>query len=188
MMLRAAFVPPESAVVELRVLAGRLSVLPGVRPEPPERLDVRIAGLGNVVEGDARRLAEAIERELRLPEPPVVRCAGVRLLDSGEVVVDLTGDVETLRSTVRALGKAAERVNLYVDRRSFRAAIVVATVEAQRPGSRVAAALAGAAGWEGSDWAVSEVALLKTRWGAGHPGNDLLGVVPIIADPATLLE
>lgn len=188
MMLRAAFVPPKEAVLELRVLAGRLSALPGVRPEPPERLDVQIAGLGNVVDGDARRLAEAIVRDVRLMEPPVVRCTGIRLLDSGEVVTDLTGDVETLRSTVRAIGKAAERVNLYVDRRAFRASIVVATVEAQRPGSRVAAAVAGASGWEGSEWSAEEVALLKTRWGAGHPGNEVLGVVPIVADPASLLE
>lgn len=188
MMLRAAFVPSEAAVTELRVLAGRLSMLPGVRPEPPERLDVRIAGLGNVVDGDARRLAEAVVRAVQLPTAPVVRCAGLRLLDGGEVVADLTGDVDVLRDTVRAIGKAAERVNLYVDRRAFRTSVLVATVEEQRPGSRVASVVAGAADWEGSDWSAGEVALLRTRWGANGPVNEVLGVVPLVADPATLLE
>lgn len=188
MMLRAAFVPSEPAVAELRVLAGRLSMLPGVRPEPPERLDVRIAGLGNVVEGDARRLAEAIVRAVQLPAAPVVRFAGVRLLEGGEVVADLAGEVDVLRTTVRAIGKAAERVNLYVDRRAFRAAVVVATVEEQRPGSRVAAAVAGAASWEGSEWPAGEVALLRTRWGGTGPANEVLGVVPLVEDPVPLLE
>lgn len=183
MMLRAAFLPPDDALAELRAVVGRLSLLPGVRPEPQEALDVRVAGFGNVVRADVEVLTRALVTRLPV-HAPVVRFAGLSLTEDREVAVGLSGEVDELTAVARAVGTAAESVNLYIDRRRFRPQMVVATVEPQPPGSRVEAVLASLAHWEGSDWAVAGIALAKTRWLAGRTDSQDLGFVPFGAPAA----
>lgn len=183
MMLRAAFVPPEEVVEELRALAGRLGSLPGVHPVPADRLDVRIAAMGNVAEKDARSLARKIESWSGLAALPEMRWQGVQVQPNGDVGVCLVGDVAGLRDVVRAVGVCAEKVHVFVDRRSFSPMLVVATVDEQQPGSRVGSALAGMGDWTGGSWTVAEVALIRIRWLAGHDVSEIVERVPIPTQP-----
>jgi len=166
MMLRAAFALPDPVVEELRRVAGRLSVLPGVRPSQAVALDVRVADLGNIVEADARALAASVSRQFAQTAAPVLRATGVEVSPRGSVALTLGGDVETLDEMARAVGLAAERINLYVDRRMFRPLVVVASLDQQRPGSRVAAALEAIEPPAAEDWSIHELVLVRTRWGA----------------------
>lgn len=179
MMLRAAFVLPETVVEELRALAGRLGALPGVRPEHGDQLDVRIALLGNVLADDAQRLAEAVAHELASVAVPVVRMGALEVRPDGDVAVGLTGDVDLVADVARTVGRAAERIHLYVDRRSFQPAVVVASLGAQRPGSRVASVVGTIRPADVGSWPLGEIALVRTRWFAGGAVSEVVEQVPI---------
>jgi hypothetical protein len=101
MMLRAAFVPPEPVLTELRQVSGRLGLLSGIRSTPPDRLDVPVAGFGNVTETDARRLRAALVARLADEPAPIVRFAGIDVDHDGDVLVPLIGDVEQVDSIAR---------------------------------------------------------------------------------------
>lgn len=179
MMLRAAFVPPEEAVEELRALAGRLGFLPGVHPLPIDRLDIRIAWMGNVDAVDAVKLAGKFEEWSGVDVLPEVRWSGVRLEPNGDVGVGLAGDLDRVAEVARAVGLSAEKVNVYVDRRAFAPVAIVATMDAQQPGSRVASALAGMSDVGGMPWTVSEIALIRIRWFAGQAVSEVVERIPI---------
>lgn len=179
MMLRAAFALPDPVVEDMRRIAGRLSVLPGVQPSQAVGLDVRVADLGNILAEDARALAASLAREFAQVAPPVLRVAGVEVAPGGSVALTLGGDVEVLCQMARAVGRAAERTNLYVDRRMYRPAVVVASLDEQRPGSRVVAALEGIVPPVVADWSVTGLVLVRTRWGAGGAAGEVFETVPI---------
>lgn len=179
MMLRAAFVLPDTVVEELRALTGRICVLPGIRPEPTEHLDVRVALLGNVGSEDAHALAAAVERELARVVVPVARFGGIEVRPDGDVAVTLCGDVDVLGDVARTVGTVAERIHVYVDRRSFRPAVVVASLGPQRPGSPVVRALEAVAPVQGAAWPVADVALIRTRWLAGAAVSEVFERAPI---------
>lgn len=168
MMLRAAFVPPQPVIDELRAVVGRLAGLPGVRPTPWDVLDIPAAGFGNVTSADARRLRGALTRRLGERPAPVVRFDGVSVGSSGEVVALLSGEVDELAADARAVAQAAASVQLFVDRRSFRAGLEIASISTQAPGSQVPAMIdAATLGWTGMAWEASGVSLIRTRWFAG---------------------
>ncbi|MCX6402141.1 MAG: hypothetical protein NTX33_19690 [Propionibacteriales bacterium] len=179
MMLRTAFIPPADAVEELRALAGRVGVLPGVHPLPADRFDVRIAGMGNVSDLDARRLASRIETWVGVEVLPEVQWSGVQLQPNGDIGVVLSGDVSGLRDIVRGVGECAERVHVYVDRRAFQPLAVIATVDEQQPGSRVVSALERLTSWTGGSWTAVDVALIRIRWFAGQAVSEIVERVPI---------
>lgn len=179
MMLRAAFALPDPVVEDLRRVAGRLGVLPGVRPSQAAGLDVRVADLGNLVAEDARGLAASVAREFAQTPAPVLRVTGVEVAPQGGVALTLGGDVDVLRQMARAVGLAAERTNLYVDRRTFRPAVVVASLDEQRPGSRVVATLEGIEPPAVPDWSITELVLVRTRWGATGAASEVFERVAI---------
>lgn len=177
MMVRAAFVPPDDVLEELRGLTGRLARLPRVHPAPAHRIDVPVAGLGNVQHADLRRLASAVEDALRPQAPPVVRCAGVRQLPTGELVAPLEGDLDALAAVVAGLGRAAERVHLYIDRRSYRPHVVLGSVNVE-PGRAGSPGLA-IDDWASSSWLVDDIGLLRTSWAGDEPSSEPVAWVPI---------
>lgn len=181
MMLRVAFVPPDDVVEELRALSGRLSALPGVRSAPGDRLDVPIASLGNVSKADADELARRIAASTGPATLPQVGLARVHLQPDGDVGVDVTGDVTGLYEIAGAVGKSAEKIHVYIDRRAFRPSLIVAQIDPQKPGSRVESTLARMDGWTGMSWTVTDVALIQIRWYAGLPFSEIIQFVPIAA-------
>jgi 2'-5' RNA ligase len=184
MMLRAALVPPTEAVERLRALGGRLAQLPGIRAVEPSRVDVPIAGLGNVVDQDASRFAGVLAECLSDLPPVLVRPAAVEVVDD-DVTVRLDGDTDTLAAVARAVGTAAERIHVYIDRRGFRPAVVVATAVGTRPGSPVHRLLSGPdvlRDLAGVDWSVAQVDLVRTRWFGGEARAETAYRIPFGAD------
>ncbi|TQK69850.1 hypothetical protein [Nocardioides sp. SLBN-35] len=184
MMLRAAFVPPTEAVERLRALGGRLAQLPGVLPVETSRVDVPIAALGNVVEHDAGRFAGVLAECLSDLPPVVVRPVGVEVT-GGDVTVFLDGDLATLATVARAVGTAAERVHVYVDRRGFRPAVVIASIAAVRPGSPLDRMLSGPdvlGELADADWPVAQVDLIRTRWFGGEARAETAYRIPFGAE------
>ena len=178
MMLRAAFVPPTEAVERLRALGGRLAQVPGIRPVEPGRVDVPIAGLGNLVEHDANRFAGLLAECLSDLEPIVVRPVAVEL-HGEDVTVQLDGDLAALSEVARAVGIAAQGVRILVDRRAFRPAVVVATravPDAWATRTDVLGELAG------TSWLVEDVDLVRTRWFAGEARAETAYRIPFGLD------
>lgn len=162
MMLRAAFVPPPEAVERLLALGDRLARLPGIRPVEPDRVDVPIAGLGNVVDADAHRFAGLLAECLSDLEPIVVRPAALEV-HGEDVTVRLDGDLPALSEVARAVGIAAQGIRVLVDRRAFRPAVVVGSgsLAGIGAGADVLGELAG------TSWLVEDVDLVRTRWSGG---------------------
>lgn len=179
MILRAAIVPSDEAWEALRPLRRTLSALPGVTTTPPERLDIPVAGFGNLVDKDARRLVRELRAQLAELSPPVVRFSGVCADDGGEVSVGLAGDLERLTELARIVPKAAQSVRIFVDRRRFQPALVVGSVSQQAPGSRVDTVLGSLRGWASADWAVSGVTVIRTRWERGDAIGEEYDFVPL---------
>jgi hypothetical protein len=177
MLLRAAFVPPPEAVERLCALGDRLARLPGVRPVEPDRVDVPIAGLGNLVERDAHRFAGLLAECLSDLEPIVVRPVAVEVLGE-DVTVRLDGDLPALSEVARAVGIAAQGIRVLVDRRAFRPAVVVGsgTPAGIGPGTDVLGELAGTA------WLVEDVDLVRTRWHAGEARAETAYRIPFGLD------
>lgn len=167
MMLRAAFVPPDEAMEQLRALGVRLAQLPGIGAVEPSRIDVPIAGLGNVVDDDVRRFAGILAECLSDLEPVVVRPDAVEVRGE-DVTVRLDGDLDALSAVARAVGIAAQGIRVFIDRRRFQPAVVVGSVAGAGADSvlgRNAAEVLGELA--GATWAVEDVDLIRTRWFGG---------------------
>ena len=177
MMLRAAFVPPAESVERLSALGARLARLPGIRPVEAGRVDVPVAGLGNVVQHDADRFAGLLAECLSDLEPIVVRPVAVEL-NGEDVTVQLDGDLAALREVARAVGIAAQGIRVLIDRRAFRPAVVVASAAVPGAWTRTDALgeLAGAS------WLVEDVDLVRTRWFGGEARWETAYRVPFGAD------
>lgn len=178
-MLRAAFVPPEPVLHELREVSSRLGMVPGLRATQPDRLDVPVAGFGNVTETDARRLRAALVARLADEPAPVVRFAGIDVDQAGDVLVPLMGDVEQLSSIARLVAQVAARVNLYVDRRLFRPALPIANLARLTSGSAAAGLIRATPARTGMDWEAAGVSLMRTRWFAGGAICEEVGFIEL---------
>lgn len=177
MMLRAAFVPPTEAVERLRALGDRLARLPGVEAVEPGRVDVPIAGLGNMVEEDARRFTGLLAECVSDLEPILVRPVAVEARGE-DVTVRLDGDLDALVEVARAVGIAAQGVRVFIDRRAFWPAVVVGSgsLAGIRTGADGLGELAG------TSWLVEDVDLVRTRWFAGKARAETAYRIPFGLD------
>jgi 2'-5' RNA ligase len=164
MMLRAAVIPPDAVLEELRTLGSRFGLLAGVRSAPPDEYDVPVAGLGNVSETDARRLVRALAERIGDIPAPVIRFEGPEL-HGPDVLAPLAGEADELTAIARLVAEIAASVQLYVDRRRFRPALTMASVA--DPSAQ--GLLAGMPAWSGMPWEAGGISLIRTRWFAGSP-------------------
>ena len=167
MMMYAALVPPDPVLEELRDLVGKLSRL-GVQPVPADRLYLLVARFGNLTEDIGMRLADALDEGLAELPPAVVWFSAPRIEETGDVVVDIHGEVERMLDISRAVPRVAEKMKLYVDRRVFHPELVVGQCA---PGPRTAAVeqhLDGSGDWSSQVWAADGVCLVRTRWQGGE--------------------
>lgn len=159
MMLRAAIIPPDEVLQELRRAGG------SARESETDVWDVQLAGFGNVSEADARRLGRVLADELAAVPAPVTWFTAPRLEDD-EVVAPLEGQVEEMADLARIVHRLASSVNLYVDRRRFRPVLTMASLEASDGARPVPASVPRTASptWAGMPWEAGGVSLVRTRW------------------------
>jgi 2'-5' RNA ligase len=169
MLVRAAVVPPPeaseqvAAIVESGATPGS-----GITPIAAEHLNVLVAQFGNLpvdeVPGLTTALAEAMPD---LGAAPTLSLGGGSVADERSyqvVVAEVGGDLERLAEVVRDVAIVAATRRLFVDRRRFRPVLPVATLD---PGTAPEAAdhvLAALSRFEGSDWTLSGVSLLRGTW------------------------
>lgn len=178
-MLSTALVPPAPVLEQLQVLAARLSAI-GITPVAPAELYVLLARFGNLTPDQVPGLAAALADGLAGTPMAVVGFEPPRLLESGDVVVALDGEVDDATALARAVPKIAERQRLYVDRRIFRPEIVIARVDPSggRPLLAERVALAGSR-WTSDLWLAEGVSLLRTRWVRGADVSEEARYIPI---------
>lgn len=183
-MLSTALVPPDAVLEQLSVLAARLSAI-GITPLGRQEMYVLLARFGNLTADQVPTLADTLAAGLADAPVATVGFEPPRLLDSGEVVVPLDGEVEVVTELARTVPTIAERRRLYVDRRIFRPEIVIARVDPNsgRPLLAGRVALAGAR-WGSDLWLAEGVSLIRTRWVAGADVSEEARFVPIGQGPA----
>ncbi|HWI44386.1 MAG TPA: hypothetical protein VNS81_12265 [Nocardioides sp.] len=160
MMLRAAIIPPDEVLQELRRAGG------SPRQSATDVWDVQVAGFGNVSEADARRLGRVLADELAAVPAPVMWFTAPRLED-GEIIAPLEGQVEEMAELARIVHRLASSVNLYVDRRRFRPVLTMASLEASdgaQPPAPAAVPRTASPTWAGMPWEAGGVSLVRTRW------------------------
>ncbi|MGN6251959.1 MAG: 2'-5' RNA ligase family protein [Marmoricola sp.] len=174
----AAQAVPAPDVRPRRRLFGRAAVPvppttaePDVAPLATGQVQISIAAFGNLPTGEVHRLGDRLEDAAAGWPAPRVRVAGLDETDqAGVVAVALGGEVEELREVARGVTRTAEGLGLFVDRRRFRPAVVVARAapgagpEAAGSLSRVRAALREC---ESAPWTVEALSLLRIEHDGG---------------------
>lgn len=155
--LSAAITPPREAQQELARLCDAVMAALGGLDDPlvgPVRLP--ITGFGNVTTPDAGRLVAALAEAVQVvDEALVVRFSGVAVAPDGTVRVGMGGDVDALVELARFVPIVVQRLRLYTDRRRFWPGVVLGRTTADP------AALGDLGEWEGSDWAVPAISILR---------------------------
>lgn len=150
--------------------AAPASVESPVLPVPAGQAHVSIAVFGNLPTGDVQRLGDVIAEAAADWPAPRLHVAGVDGQEQpGAVGVALGGELDALTAVARGVTGSVEALGLFVDRRRFRPAVVVAQVAAASAPdadtlARVRAALAG---HHGEPWTVDHLSLLKVEHDAG---------------------
>lgn len=164
--------PPPPRRGALGRLAGRgvqvaeppVELVPGFRLVPADRLDLLIAGFGNVTMGDAIKVAASLKEEAVYWATPTVHFAGANVQEFSthrSIVVMLDGEVAELLKVAKAVTQCVQRRGLRFDRRKFLPLIEVATIGATATSSEVMAFLNALEGFQGEPWTVDHVSLMK---------------------------
>jgi RNA 2',3'-cyclic 3'-phosphodiesterase len=171
--LFVAAYPPEEAVEHLRELvSGRLAL---GQPQPPGRSlrltrpdtwHVTLAFLGEVAD---KRAGAAVKALMATPKPSLkVRIAGGGKFGRGRfttVWAGLHGDVAALGDLATATQRAIRRARLPYDDKPFKAHLTLARPADRLAPEALAADLAALAAYEGPQWTVDDVRLVRSYLG-----------------------
>jgi len=135
---------------------------------PADRAVLPITDFGYLMSGDARQLADALERACaELPQGPSVRVAGgSALIDPKDrsVWADLAAegdDLDALHAIAQAVVSAVEPLGLFCDRRQFRPRIAVATINDSTSVEHLEQVLTALSAYESEPWRITEVSILQ---------------------------
>jgi 2'-5' RNA ligase len=130
---------------------------------PVDEMRLPVTGFGNLTTHDAQRVSEVIREAAAEWVPATVRFAGGTALDFPDdwsVWARLEGEVDGLNDVGRGVPKAVERLGFFVDRRSFRPMLSVATVTRQTTGPFLQDVVDALDAFRGEEWPV-EVSMLR---------------------------
>ncbi|HEY3436934.1 MAG TPA: RNA 2',3'-cyclic phosphodiesterase [Actinotalea sp.] len=214
MRLFAAVLPPpaaldhlDTALTAVRSVAQPRDSRGPVRWTDPSQHHLTLAFYGEVPDGAAEDLVEALAVVADDIEPFSVALRGAGLFDSRTLWIGCAGDTaELARLTAGAVAVGGEVVGRADDRVRSRAHLTVARVAARAqsrrrpdrstgPGAHdrarhsrvdaaaeVAALVQALAVYEGPSWTVTEVALVQSQLGAGasgRPRHDVIARLPL---------
>lgn len=135
---------------------------------PADQAYVPIASFGNLTRPESMRLVEALAAAAAQCPAPRLSVGGLAetVLD-GEVALALGGDVDGLTQLARGITRSVERLGLFVDRRRFRPALLVATASAGADAESLARVTAALSEHAAQAWAVEHLSLLQMGYDLG---------------------
>ena len=137
---------------------------PGLDFVHPEQLHLPITGFGNVTAGDAAKLADTLTDAAADWARPTVRIAGGGALefpDDRAVWAKLEGDVDDLVSIARGVVQAVQSRGFFVDRRTFRPWLALATITDATTAPYLEEVVAALDAFRGEPWTVDCVSVVK---------------------------
>jgi 2'-5' RNA ligase len=145
------------------------AVAPMLEPLAPARMQLPLAGFGNLTTSDAHRLADTLQEAARAWSAPRVWFAGGTALDfpgDWSVWAKLDGDVDALGALARGVTQSVEHLGYFVDRRQFRPMMSIATVTPATTGPFLEAVVGALDAFRGEEWTV-EISLTKEAFAEG---------------------
>jgi 2'-5' RNA ligase len=190
--LFVAAYPSAEAIDDLSALVARMAVgrsqAPGqsVRLAPPERWHLTLAFIGELEEHRepaARDAVAAAAEDWRTAghPAPVLRLGGGGRFGRGRFTVlwtGLRGDVPGLTTLAGGVRRRLRGARLPQDHKPFRAHLSLARPGDRLPPPVLAADLATIAEYEGPQWTIDRVELVRSQLGP-QPRHDRIGAWPI---------
>jgi hypothetical protein len=140
---------------------------------PPACMQLPIAKFGNPTLNDAARLTDRMEAELAaVPTPRLHLTGGVALEPAGDISVwvGLGGDLDALKQVTRGVFDAAQRLQLFVDRRVFRPHVQLGTINDQTTADYLEALVAALDAHQSASWWQKKLLLASPAdLGPGQP-------------------
>jgi 2'-5' RNA ligase len=162
--IHAAIVPPAEILDEV---AAALAGVPAESMEriPDDRLQLVVAGFGNVTAGDSRRIRTALgDLAAGLPRPQLL-FMGPELVDTGygtTVAARFEGDLDALSDIAKRVTRRVESLGFYVDRRRLNPWLEIARTKVGTSASEVAAVAEALRALVGRPWVVADIRILAT--------------------------
>lgn len=142
---------------------------------------VTLAFLGEVADDRVPRAAAVLDA-LTADAPPVLRIAGAGRFGRGRFTIvwaGLRGDVATLTGLARQVRRELRRARLPYDEKPLRPHLTLARPGDRLPAEQITADLAALQAYEGPEWTVTAVHLVRSHLGP-HPRYDMLHIVPLV--------
>ena len=140
---------------------------------PTAQMHLQIAKFGNLPLAEATRLAAALDEEARSWATPRLHLSGgVALEPEGDdaVWVKLAGDLAQLDAVRQGVARVAQGLQLFVDRRAFRAHVKVGTINRRTTTPYLEELLAALDEFQSTSWWQTTVSLLvPAEMGPGQP-------------------
>lgn len=167
MRLFVAVVPPPDVVDHLSAaldpLRARIEV-ERLRWVPAASWHLTLAFLGEVEEARRPQLDERLGRAARRNQPGRLRLSGGGRFGGRVLWVGVEGERETLVRTAASAAAAARRSGIVTEERRYRPHLTVART---REPVDLRAEVVALHDYQGPDWTAGEVALVRSRLGAG---------------------
>lgn len=168
MRLFAAVVPPPEAAEHLAAAVSPLRDH-ALRWSGPDSWHITLAFYGELPDDRLDDLVDRLRRAARRHQPLELALTGAGRFDRRVLWVGCTGEVDGLRKLARACGAAGRRAGARIaEQRRFRPHVTLA--RSSRP-VELQSHVAALAGYRGPSWTVTDVALVRSRLGAGRGGR-----------------
>jgi 2'-5' RNA ligase len=123
-----------------------------------------ITHFGNVTQGDAVQLANALRADVATWRRPRVHFSGGGALEwpgDESVWAKLAGDIDGLMTIGRGVPLVVQRLGFFVDRRQFRPWLSVGTITSATSAPYLERLVEGLESFRGQDWTVDAVSLMQ---------------------------
>ena len=187
-----AVYPPPEAVEDLATFLSGLHLGRAADRGVNARLATRahwhvtLAFLGDVADDRVPKAAAALEVLPVAVPPPVLQIAGAGRFGRGRFTIvwaGLRGDVTQLTGLAKGVRRELRRARLPYDEKPLRPHLTLARPGDRLPAEQIAADLAALRGYEGPEWTVEAVRLMRSHLGP-HPHYDTLHSVPLVGSPS----
>ena len=138
---------------------------------PLERMQLPIAGFGNLTTHDAHRVIDAIKEAADGWPAPTVQFAGGTALEfpgDWSVWAKLEGDVDALTTAARGVVQCVEGLGFFLDRRMFRPMLSVATVTRETTGPFLESVVGALEEFRGEAW-VADICFMRETFVGTRP-------------------